>query len=384
MRLPTSPLLLAGAFLSSNVLADRLEQRVSVPMTGAYDSNPQMVAGGEGAYIARLAPQYTLTHISDANEFALSLGAVIARSSNQTVFQDQNDPNASLGWKHLTPTSEFSLNALYRQESARQAEFIQSGLVVPDTTRTTKGVVAGWTSQLTERLNYTLGADYSTISYDDTIPSLTRLIDYDTYGGRFSLAYEITPRDEVYWLSNGSRYQPNVSGLVSGTDLASDSTAYGSMLGYKQRVSDAIDWDIRAGWLTITGPEDDSTWQGNLRVTYTGEQSRLGVDVGRFANPTGTAGGYLLSNQVRAAYSYDLSERTTVGFDGSWIKNEETRFYPDATTATVVGVSGSHELDQFWSLRLVAQRRYSDYDNFRSSATGNLISLSLIYTHPDF
>ena len=215
MRLPPSPLLLAGAFLSSNVLADRLEQRVSVPLTGAYDSNPQMVAGGQGAYVARLAPQYTLTNIGDADEFALSLGAVIARSSNQTVLQDQNDPNASLGWKHLTPTSEFNLNALYRQESAQQAEFIQSGLVVADTTRTTKGVVAGWTSLLTERLNYTLGADYSTISYDQTTPNL---IDYDTYGGRFSLAYEITPRDEVYWLSNGTRYEPNASGFVSLTN----------------------------------------------------------------------------------------------------------------------------------------------------------------------
>jgi hypothetical protein len=72
-----------------------------------------------------------------------------------------------------------------------------------------------------------------------------------------------------------------------------------------------------------------------------------------------------------------------VGFDGSWIKNEEAPFNP-ATTAKIVGVSGSHELKQFWSLRLVAQRRYSDYDNVRSSATGNLISLSLIYTHPNF
>jgi len=380
MRLPPSPLLLAGAFLSSNVLADRLEQRVSVPLTGAYDSNPQMVAGGQGAYVARLAPQYTLTNIGDADEFALSLGAVIARSSNQTALQDQNNPNASLGWKHLTPTSEFNLNALYRQESAQQAEFIQSGLVVADTTRTTKGAVASWTSLLTERLNYTLGADYSTISYDQTTPNL---IDYNTYGGRFSLAYEITPRDEVYWLSNGTRYEPNASGFVSLTNRNSSSTAYGSMLGYKQKVSDAIDWDIRAGWLTITGPDADSTWQGNLRVNYTGEQSRLGVDVGRLANPTGTAGGFLLSNQVRAVYSYDLSERTTVGFDGSWIKNEEAPFNP-ATTAKIVGVSGSHELNQFWSLRLVAQRRYSDYDNVRSSATGNLISLSLIYTHPDF
>jgi hypothetical protein len=155
------------------------------------------------------------------------------------------------------------------------------------------------------------------------------------------------------------------------------------MLGYKQKVSDAIDWDIRAGWLTITGPDAVSTWQGNLRVNYTGEQSRLGFDVGRLANPTGTAGGFLLSNQVRAVYSYDVSERTTVGFDGSWIKNEEAPFNP-ANTAKIVGVSGSHELNQFWSLRLVAQRRYSDYDNVRSSATGNLISLSLIYTHPDF
>jgi hypothetical protein len=380
MRLPHSPLLLAGAFLSSNVLADRLEQRVSVPLTGAYDSNPQMVAGGQGAYVARLAPQYTLTNIGDADEFALSLGAMIARSSNQTVLQDQNDPNASLGWKHLTPTSEFNLNALYRQESAQQAEFIQSGLVVADTTRTTKGAVASWTSLLTERLNYTLGADYSTISYDQTTPNL---IDYNTYGGRFSLAYEITPRDEVYWLSNGTRYEPNASGFVSLTNRNSSSTAYGSMLGYKQKVSDAIDWDIRAGWLTITGPDADSTWQGNLRVNYTGEQSRLGFDVGRLANPTGTAGGFLLSNQVRAVYSYDLSERTTVGFDGSWIKNDEAPFNP-ATTAKIVGVSGSHELNQFWSLQLVAQRRYSDYDNVRSSATGNLISLSLIYTHPNF
>jgi hypothetical protein len=155
------------------------------------------------------------------------------------------------------------------------------------------------------------------------------------------------------------------------------------MLGYKQKVSDAIDWDIRAGWLTITGPYDESTWQGNLQVNYTGEQSRLAVDVGRLANPTGTAGGFLLSNQVRAVYSYDISERTTVGFDGSWIRNEEAPFNP-ATTGKIVGASGSHELDKFWSLRLVAQRRYSDYENVRSSATGNLISLSLIYTLPDF
>jgi hypothetical protein len=31
------------------------------------------------------------------------------------------------------------------------------------------------------------------------------------------------------------------------TNRNSSSTAYGSMLGYKQKASDAVDWDIRAG-----------------------------------------------------------------------------------------------------------------------------------------
>ena len=371
MKVTSSAFLVAATFLSSHAMADGLRQEVRVPLTGEYDSNPQMVSGGASAYRARVAPQYTLTNVSGANEVALSLGAVIERSSNQAVSQDRNDPNASLGWKHLTPTSEFNLNARYLEESARAAELRQAGVVVSDTTRTTKGVAARWTSLLTERLNYTLGAFYSAITYADNDPVL---IDYNTYGGRFTLGYQISSRDEVYWLIDGSRYEPTETGF--------DSTYYGSMLGFKQRISDTLDWDIRGGWLTIDGQGDESTWQGMLQLNYTGEQSRFDVNVGRIANPTGIYEGFVVSNQARARYSFEFSERTTLGLDGSWIKNMETITYPESTSK-IVGAWANYELDQFWSLRLRAERRETDYQS-SGNAVGNLVGLTLLYQHPDF
>ena len=121
MKFSSSTFLVATTFLSSHAIADGLKQEVSVPLRGEYDSNPQMVSGGGSVYRARVAPQYTLTNVSGANEVALSLGAVIERSSDEALSQDRNDPNASLGWKYLTPTSELPLRTMLRTAVRRRS-----------------------------------------------------------------------------------------------------------------------------------------------------------------------------------------------------------------------------------------------------------------------
>jgi hypothetical protein len=129
--------------------------------------------------------------------------------------------------------------------------------------------------------------------------------------------------------------------------------------------------------LTITGPDDDLPGKATCGELH-GQRSRLGVDVGRLANHG--YGRWFAQQPGPRRRSYDLSEHTSVGFDGSWIKNEEAPFNP-ATTAKIVGASGAMNwtnLEPGWSpsgvirITIMSDHRLPKPDQ------------PDLHTHPDF
>lgn len=365
-------LCLAGVVATTGVQAESLTQGISLPASVDYDSNLTMVSSGQQSVIReRIAPQYNLTYATDNQQFALTLGALVERSDKKSVSADRNDPRLGLKWKLQTPTSELNLAANYDQSSARTTEFEENGLVVVDRTRTTQGFGGNWKSQIAPRFNYSLGADYKAIDYDQTSLGL---YPYKTYAGNLSLGYEFNERTEVFVTLNGSQFQPDGS--------QPNSTTYGSMLGVRQKLSERLDWSLQGGWVAISGASDTSGWQGNGRVNYLGDRANYTLDIGRSVSASGVLGGFGVSDQIRGAYSYALNDKTRLGFDVAWIDRSSSGT-AGASTAQTYNAWAAYDLGDFWSLMLRIQRRQIDRD-VGGNAEANLVGLTLTYAHPNF
>ena len=261
------------------------------------------------------------------------------------------------------------INAKYDESSARTSEFDESGLVTVDRTRKTQMLGSSWRDQLTTLLNYSVSASYNSVTYDGG--NTTALTDYNTLAALFSLGYALDERSEVFWTLNGSQFEPQ-------GNTSRSSETYGTMLGYKQRISDQFDWSLQGGMVQITGTNSGSGWQGNGQLGYSGERTSISLNAGRSVSGSGVTGGFASSDQVRGQITYALTERASAGFDASWIKRNGTF----ASTGQTYNAWVSQEISQFWTLRLNAQRKQFE-QTAGATAEANIIGLSIIYTHPD-
>ncbi len=368
LRRPIWLLLAAsGGLCGMPALAGGWQQSISLPATLEYDTNPTLVPTGKTEiWRARLAPAYSLTGAYGVDEYKAGLGLMIERPSDRAVSSARQDPNLSLGWRRQTETGEFGLTAKYDRASTRSSTLEETGSVVRDGTRTTKSLLGNWRSAISERSSLAADAQRTSVGYDSGT-----LTGYNNLSAGLTYTYAWSARAEPFLRVSASRYEPDSA-------LVSSSNHYTALGGVKIKSSENLEWTAQAGMSRVSGRTSDTGWLGSFVMRYLGERSDYSLDIGRSISPSGQ-GGFIEADQIKGTWAYAVDPLTRAGLEASVRKSK------GATPNTIQQVGGwvSHELSPLWSSRLFYLHKLRQQTG-QSDASGNVLGVTLVYSHPDF
>jgi hypothetical protein len=363
-----SIILAALAFYSGQGWADSWQQVGSARVSTEYDTNPAMSPTYRGdVWRALLEPSYTLMGRVGANELQAGLALQIARSSNQTLSQDREDPRVFLDWRRQSDAGEFGMSAKYDEVATRTAEIDNTGPGFADSTRASRTMSGSWNKALSERSTLTADGAYSDVSYKGGALGGT-FVDYATRSGDMMFSYAWSERSAPFLKMSYADYEP-----TSGNPLSRSASA---ILGWNWKVSDYLEGTLQVGKSKVSDTKMGS--QGTAAVQYTGQRTGLVLNAGRQVSPSGL-GGFVTVDQANGNWSYALNERSKTGIDLGWQNNH---FVTDIINRTA-GAWLQHDLNSFWGARTYYQHRIIEQGGV-GRAFSNILGITLVYTHADF
>lgn len=365
MRVPSRFVVsaLGLAFFSGTLWA---QHAISVPMEVEYNSNPTLTPDGESVTRYRVSPQYTLTREGGSTRSVFTFGGVIERSSNTQVSDHRADPNVGYELEITAPTSVLTLNATLDEASSRTTEFEETGLVTADSTVRTGLAGARWVRQLTEQTDLQLAGAYARVRYDTPL-----LTGYEQASAESSLG----------WLpEEGNRYAITLSTARLNPDTsARHSSRQGLMLNHERRLSPTFRAEVGVGTAKTSGSRVGRDTVGMVLLAYEGERLTSDVEWVREISPSGSLGGYTLSQGLRWGLSYPLSESTTLTSSISRARSLEL----DGGDGQIVALGMRTELSPFWSITFRVERARATFAS-GVTARGNAVGIGLVYAHPNF
>jgi len=364
LRLAKLPILLTALMLNSvQGWADTWQQAVAARVSTEYDSNPAMSpAYPEGIWRTIFEPSYTLMGILGKNELKTGLALLIARSSNETLSQNREDPSMFLDWQRQSDAGQFGIFSRYAETATRIAEIGNTGPGVADSTRISRTVAGRWNKALTDRSTLSADGSYESNSYKGGT-----YIDYVTRSGSMMFSYDWSERSTPFLKVSYSDYEPTVGGPSSRLDTAT--------LGLNWTIPDYLQGTLQASKYKINDAEMGT--QGGASLQYTGQRTQLILNAGRQVSPSGL-GGFTTVDQANGGWSYALSERSKTGIDLGWSKNH---FVTDIINRTA-GAWLQHDLNSFWLMRTYYMHRITEQSGVVASS--NILGLTFVYTHTDF
>jgi hypothetical protein len=366
--------LLPLTMLASEVAhAEQWTHSISAPTSLDYDTNlPMTTSNKRSVTRAIIVPTYNFAGTFGNDEYKLGLGARIERSSDKSVSDDREDPNLSLGWRRMLEKGEFGLNYRFEQASSRTAEFEETGARSGDGTRTTHALGGSWRHTLSDRNTLTTGLNYQDVSFKDSTST-----SYTNTGLSLSYGHQWSERIEPFVFASAGHYEPK-SGSTASSDSIASSDFYTLQGGVNFKVGENLSFTAQLGMGRVDAAKSDTGWLGSIDLRYAGSRYDYSLAGGRAVTPSGE-GGFVGSYYMQAAWSYSFSGRTRLGLDASWrdSKGTQPNIYSQA------GAWASYDLSHFWSARAYAAYKERREDG-QSAASGNVVGLTLTYSHPNF
>lgn len=361
VRFAVAPLILA---LSGGSLW--AQHAISVPMEVEYNSNPTLTPDGESVTRYRVSPQYTLTRESGSTRSVFTFGGVVERSSNTQISDHRADPNIGYELEITAPTSVLTLNATLDEASSRTTEFEETGLVTEDSTVRTGLAGARWVKQLTDQTFLELAGAYARVRYETPL-----LTGYEQASAESSLGWQPAEGDRYTVMLSTARLNPDTG--------ARHSSRQGLMLGHERRLSPSFRAEVGVGTVKTSGTRVGSDTVGMLLLAYEGERLTSDIEWVREISPSGSLGGYTLSQGLRWGLSYPLSEATTLTSSISRARSLEL----DGGDGQIFALGMRTELSPFWSMTFRVERARASFAS-GVTARGNAVGIGLVYAHPNF
>lgn len=364
-------LVLGGVLVADSAQADAWHHAIALPTTLEHDSNIRMSATDKrGVTRAILAPTYSLTGTYGVDEFKAALGLRIERSSDRMLSMNREAPNLLLGWRRFTETGEFSLTAKYDEASSQQTQLQETGLVVTDSTRINKSLGAKWQSAVTARSTLAASLDYLDVSFSGGTHG-SPLNAYRNLATGLNWSYAWSETVEPFLAFLASHYEPEKNTVPSADN-------YSLQAGAKVRLAENWDWTAQAGTSHIVSRINDRGWIGSTSLRYTGLRQDFSLSAARSISPSADVG-FVQSDQLRGNWGYAVDELTRLSIDASWQKSHGLQ----PNTMKQLGASASRDLSLFWTARFYYQHKLREQDG-QPKATGDVLGLTLTYSHPDF
>lgn len=348
------------------------QQKVEVPTTLEYDSNPALSTSSAGSVSRwRVAPRYTLLRREGADELDLKLGATLEQSSNTALSRNRQNLDGNVQWQHATERSVYVLSAGVTQVALRDALLDETGQLVTDGTRTSRVLAASVQRELTELYTLSGSVNASWNHYSGTTTPDSRQVGASVEFGR-----ALTPGTSVFASANLSNFVPD-------TPFIANSVMRGVTVGYRSNIpGDPWTWMVSGGGSSYTGPVSDTAAQFAAQAAYQAPRWSASLGFSRGPVTDSLRGTFSPNQQMRAGAEYALTEFTRVGLDLAYNRTRGT-----LTSATrSVGMRVSTELSPLWrvgfSVRHLQVERSNLFVSTRAAST--MASVVLTYSHPDF
>lgn len=249
-----------------------------------------------------------------------------------------------------------------------------------DADRISFGAQSGLELQLSPRNAISVGISYSGQRYSESVPGFSTS---DNFGGSLSFSRTLTPVSQggvslsILRFSSESNGSPNnqqgfsLSASADYSTRLTDETRLGASLGASY--TDETDEVLRDG---VLGEETDQTLgaTGSLSLNVTLPQSRLSFRLNQGVRPSAT-GETRNVTSVSATYSQDLTQRTSLGFDGRYSLQAPINAFDDVEHFYGLGPSLNYQLSRSWRASLAYRFRGSSEEE--GSAVSNAVSLTL-------
>ena len=382
--------------LSSSAEAIVVLQQASSSFDTQYDTNPLLRDDKKSIWRYTITPKYTIAAVEDQNRWYVNAGLALQRSSDPRITQNRQDPNFDAGWQHDFEKGQFSILAHYDKRSSRFSEFNQNGFVDIDGSAITKSLSANLSRSITDRLSYSIGTQYTKITYDSS-----QFSDSVSKSINSSITYELTERVSPFVQASYTDFKSD--GVVTGNGLlinngngffvnnvvgnTGDSKSKNISVGAKILLSELWTFTSSIGVNkvdtsnqnanTVLGASAGSGKIGSLNLTRQGERSNFKSTLSRSVSGSGI-GGFVETDQFNLGYDYQLSERSTFGAGYSINKNK-SNFASESTQLTAWY---NKQLTEMWNMRLSVERR--NQKNFNQNASGEVIGLTFTYSTPEF
>ena len=376
-------LLASTLLVSIPVQALVILQQASVPMNVDYDTNLNLSQQKQGVWRYTTIPKYSVAAVDDNNKYFSNLALTLQRSSNKNISADREDPSLNIGWNRELEKGAFSITAGYDKRSSRFAQFNTNALLDVDGTSVSKTLAANFSHSLTQRLRFSLGANYSKILYtnssftDSTSKTLSSTVTYDL-NEKMSPFIQLSFTD---FKPDGNLSQPSTSKnfSVGSTILLTPRWIFSPSVGVNSTSTSGTNngGNFNAGGLGGSGSNAGSGWIANTSLNYLSEKSSLVARLSRSVVPGGL-GSLQKTDSFGLGYSRELSEVSRAGIDFNLSKSQSNI---DSETVQLTGYY-AHELARDWQMRFSAGHRSQKQNTV--SANNNSIGVSLIYNIPQF
>lgn len=365
--------LLLGLYLISvsSGLSAEVEHTLSLPVTFEYESNPQLLTANEESVSKRVVtPTYSVSSNDERTPWNINANIRAERSSNQVISQDRDDAGVNIGLTHYYETGQLGIVGLYQEQSTRESEFSESGLVNNDNTRRSRNMTVNWLTNISDKTSLSMNGTISSVDFIGA--STAGLVDYKTENINARLNYTLNDNNQIYSAVNVSYYQPN-SGI--GQETETRALDIGAVYNFSEQLT--ISAGVGVNETREENQDDENGWQANLDLQYVTLRSSSNLKFSRYLAPSSTGGleeRYLLT----AGWSYSITDFDKIDFGYSWNQVQTTQ----KTETSVIALSYTGDLSESWNFRFSADHRIKE-DNL-SKADSNRVMASMIYNLTNF
>lgn len=352
---------------SANILAVTM-QSLTLPLTFTHENNPRYsIINKQPISRITVTPNYSISSNSGANQWFSTASLSLARTSDQTISQDRNDPSLNLGWTHNYDTGEFSATGLLNDQSTQVSELTDSGLISGDNTKKTRAVSINWRNSLTNRTSLTLGQRVTKASFHGL--TTTGLVNYQNETSNVKVSHSLNDQTEVFSQLVYSLQKPENSDSSNTKSLN---------FGLTWTMSEKINTTISVGANEAkSGNSSNQSWQARIGSNYATLRTKTQLSVSRSQSPSST-GSFNESNQLALGWSYSLTERDNIGFDVTWRENLSA----NNTQIKLFSANYKKELSLSWNFNLSATHNMRE--DKLTNVSSRSIMASIIYKLPDF
>jgi hypothetical protein len=289
--------------------------------------------------------------------------------------------------RYKTERDEFGFTGGFVRDNTLRSELLATGVVLRFTQRNLWTANPSWTRNLTEKLAFQGGFQFSDATYDDGLR--LGLFDYQTFGGSAGLLYHATEKDDIqvtgaytnfHTMNAPSSLRATLPGAVLSLARAFTESVKGTLYGgprFVNSTTHSSDGNIES---------EKTVWVYGATLSKQFERASVSLSLTRDVLPSGF-GLLLQTDRAGLVMTYQVSEAMTLSLDTSgYIVSGVTPLAGGGTLADQQLIYTTPmvawKFMEWWKLEASYSYRWRDVDTFAESAMANMMTVMVTYFPP--